>query len=168
MSALATNSDKPHPIGGRRGAWPGFKTRAWPQCRWAAARPGWASPSDTSAAGLEGTGVPEGTCRGTGGRRRGLAGLRADTPISNPAPLVWRAPEGPEGTGGLRGAAPNEVRPPSLAGGRALRCPEHPWGRKQRRNTSGATSTVERRSLRTPRSTPGSGRPGGRRGGRGR
>ena len=30
---------------------------------------------------------------------------------SSPAPLVWRAPEGPEGTGGLRGAAPNEVRP---------------------------------------------------------
>ena len=46
-------------------------------------------------------------------------------------PLVWRAPEGPEGTGGLRGAAPNEVRPPSLAGGRALRRPEHPWGHKQ-------------------------------------
>ena len=42
-----------------------------------------------------------------------------------------RAPEGPEGTGGLRGAAPNEVRPPSLAGGRALRRPEHPWGHKQ-------------------------------------
>ena len=90
MSALATNSDKPHPIGGRRGAWPGFKTRAWPQCRWAAARPGWASPSDTSAAGLEGTGVPEGTCRGTGGRRRGLAGLVQATQV----PPVWRAPEG--------------------------------------------------------------------------
>ena len=45
--------------------------------------------------------------------------------------MVWRAPEGPEGTGGLRGAAPNEVRPPSLAGGRALRRPEHPWGHKQ-------------------------------------
>ena len=30
---------------------------------------------------------------------------------------VRRAPEGPEGTGGLRGAAPNEVRPP-----RGLRC----------------------------------------------
>ena len=43
------------------------------------------------------------------------------------APLVWRAPEGPEGTGGLRGAAPNEVRSPSLAGGRGLRRPEHPW-----------------------------------------
>ena len=44
---------------------------------------------------------------------------------------AWRAPEGPEGTGGLRGAAPNEVRPPSLAGGRGLRRPEHPWGYKQ-------------------------------------
>ena len=49
---------------------------------------------------------------------------------SDPAPLVWRAPEGPEGTGGLRGAAPNEVRSPSLAGGRGLRRPEHPWGHK--------------------------------------
>ena len=38
---------------------------------------------------------------------------------------VWRAPEGPEGTGGLRGAAPNAVRSPSLAGGRGLRRPEH-------------------------------------------
>ena len=51
--------------------------------------------------------------------------------MSDPAPQVWRAPEGPEGTGGLRGAAPNEVRPPSLAGGRGLRRPEHPWGHKQ-------------------------------------
>ena len=42
-------------------------------------------------------------------------------------------PEGPEGTGGLRGAAPNEVRSPSLAGGRGLRRPEHPWGHKQPR-----------------------------------
>ena len=36
-----------------------------------------------------------------------------------------------EGTGGLRGAAPNEVRSPSLAGGRGLRRPEHPWGHEQ-------------------------------------
>ena len=49
------------------------------------------------------------------------------------AQLVWRAPEGPEGTGGLRGAAPNEVRPPSLAGGRALRRPEHQRRHKQHR-----------------------------------
>ena len=51
--------------------------------------------------------------------------------MSDPAPQVWRAPEGPEGTGGLRDAAPNEVRTPSLAGGRGLRRPEHPWGHKQ-------------------------------------
>ena len=50
---------------------------------------------------------------------------------AHPAPLVWRASEGPEGTGGLRGAAPNKVRSPSLAGGRALRRPEHPWSHKQ-------------------------------------
>ena len=56
---------------------------------------------------------------------------RAEPDNSDRAPLVWRAPEGPEGTGGLRGAAPNEVRSPSLAGGRALRRPEHPWGHKQ-------------------------------------
>ena len=55
---------------------------------------------------------------------------RAKLHVSNQAPQVWRAPEGPEGTGGLRGAAPNEVRPPSLAGGRARRRPEHPWGTK--------------------------------------
>ena len=42
----------------------------------------------------------------------GRASRRHTKPhISNKAPLVWRAPEGPEGTGGLRGAAPNEVRP---------------------------------------------------------
>ena len=49
-----------------------------------------------------------------------------------PGATVWRAPEGPEGTGGLRGAAPNEVRTPSLAGGRDHRRPQHPWGHKQR------------------------------------
>ena len=75
-----------------------------------------------------------------GGRRRGRrAWLRCPWVVagpgwaihSDPASLVWRATEGPEGTGGLRGAAPNEVRPPSLAGGWALRRPEHPWGHKQ-------------------------------------
>ena len=58
-------------------------------------------------------------------------------PATHQAPLVWRAPEGPEGTGGLRGAALNEVRPPSLADSRALRRPEHPWGHKQRRPIGG-------------------------------
>ena len=77
-----------------------------PRCPWAAAGPGRAS------------------------RRR------ARQHISDPAPLVWRAPEGPEGTGGLRGAAPNDVRRPSLAGAqsspaRHSRRPEHQRGHKQ-------------------------------------
>ena len=61
---------------------------------------------------------------------------RAEPDTSDPAPLVWRAPEGPEGTGGLRGAAPNEVRPPSLAGGRGLRRPEHQRGHKQHKRAA--------------------------------
>ena len=47
------------------------------------------------------------------------------------AQLVWRAPEGPEGTGGLRDAAPSEARLPSLAGGRGLRRLEHQRDHKQ-------------------------------------
>ena len=44
--------------------------------------------------------MPEGgggTCRGAGGRRQGLAGLRADAPnlSAHQEPLAWRAPEGP-------------------------------------------------------------------------
>ncbi len=74
---------------------------------------------------------------GARGRWRGLAGLRDDAPnlSAHQEPLVRRAPEGPEGTGGLRGAAPNEVRPPSLAGGRALRRPEHQRRHKQQHGT---------------------------------
>ena len=60
---------------------------------------------------------------------------------AHPAPQVWREPEGPEGTGGLRGAVPNKVRPPSLAGGRALRRPQHPWGHKQTSNNQRQTAT---------------------------
>ena len=52
------------------------------------------------------------------GGRHAACGAWTLTPEPQ-APPVWRAPEGPEGTGGLRGAAPNEVRMPSLAGGRA-------------------------------------------------
>ena len=50
---------------------------------------------------------------------------------SGQAPQVWRAPEGPEGTGGLRDAAPSEARLPSLAGGRGLRRLENPWSHEQ-------------------------------------
>ena len=93
------------------------------------------TPGPTGVEGAGGTGGPG--C-GARGRWRGLAGQRADAPSRTPAhqaPLVWRAPEGPEGTGGLRGAAPNEVRPPSLAGGRGLRRPEHPWGHKKHQHS---------------------------------
>ena len=92
------------------------------------------NPTSTSA---EAAGGPGCDARG---RRQGLAGQRADAPSEargadgewagrsasiTTTPPVWRAPEGLEGQGGLRGAAPNEVRSPSLAGGRALRRPEH-------------------------------------------
>ena len=75
----------------RDGSWPGFKTRAWPQCPWAAAGHG----RTTSR--------------------------RAEPRISDQAPPVWRAPEGPEdarghgcgargrwqGLAGLRADAPS-------------------------------------------------------------
>ena len=50
---------------------------------------------------------------------------------SGQAPQVWRAPEGPEGTGGLRDAAPSEARSTSLAGGRGLLRLENPWSQEQ-------------------------------------
>ncbi len=61
-------------VGGVR---PGCGGGAWPRCPWAVAGPG----------------------RGARGRWRGLAGLRDDAPrpSAHQAPLVWRAPEGPEG-----------------------------------------------------------------------
>ena len=46
--------------------------------------------------------------------------------ISDPAPPVWRAPEGPEGTGGLRDRPLRaKLACGDLAGGRARRRPEH-------------------------------------------
>ena len=109
-----------------------------------------ATVSDSSAAGLRDDGPsntsshqaplvwrapegPDGPGYGAHGRRRRLARHISNT--APQAPPVWRAPEGPEGTGGLRGAAPNEVRTPSLAGGRALRRPEHQRGNKAPRHT---------------------------------
>ena len=75
--------------------------RAWLRCPWAVAGPGRAS------------------------RRR------AKPHISNQAPLLWREPEGPEGTGGLRD------RPLRAAGSRvAISRAAGPSGA---RNTSGAT-----------------------------
>ena len=107
------------------------------------------APSPTRLEATAGPAWPAGPGHGAGGRRRGLAGLRGDAPShpsASQAPLVWRAPEGPEGTGGLRGAAPNDVRRPSLGGGGGLRRPEHPWGHKQQH-----TGTNGERAGRRPR-----------------
>ena len=57
------------------------------------------------------------------------------------APQFWRAPEGPEGTGGLRDAAPSEARLPSLAGGRGLRRLENPWSQEQHATSCGPPPT---------------------------
>ena len=68
---------------------------------------------------------------------RGLARLRDDAPnqtSATQAPLAWRAPEGPEGTGGLRDRPLRaKLACGDLAGGRARRRPEHPWGHQQQR-----------------------------------
>ena len=56
-----------------------------------------AKPQQPSPTGVEGAG---GICRGSGGRRRGLAGAQDNAPSqtsAHQAPLVWRAPEGPDG-----------------------------------------------------------------------
>ena len=115
---------------------------AWPRCRWAAAGPG-LDP-----------------------RRR------TEPHVSDHAPLVWRAPVG----GGRawpgfeidhsepqarvwrsrgRAAAHRHAQRPNPTR-QATRRPENPWCHKPRPK------------VRTPRSTPGSGRPGGRRGARAR
>ena len=60
---------------------------------------------------------------------------RAEPHISDQAPPVWRAPEGPEGTGGLRDRPLRaKLACGDLAGGRARRRPEH-----QRRNKQHST-----------------------------
>ena len=92
-------------------------------------------------------------------------------------PPVRRAPEGPQGLAavpvGGGGAWPGfETTRRAQLAARTARGRAAAHGHTEQpgpqdsacgtRNTSGATSTTERRSLRTPRSTPGSGRPGDR------
>ena len=123
---------------GGGGAWPDNE----PTRRATHQRPG--------AAGVEGAG-------GSGGCKR--AWLRCPWAVAGPGRTTSRRAERSSQRGRLAGGPPPTGAQSSPA--RRVR----PDGA---RNTSGATSTTERRSLRTPRSTPGSGRPGGRRGGRAR
>ena len=111
-----------------------------PRCRRAVAGPGQTTSQRTEqhqrpgTTGVEGTGGSGGPGCGARGRRRGLIAV----------------PEGPEGTGGLRGAAPNEVRMPSLAGGRALRRPKHQRGNKHQHaaRTASGRAAAHRHSKR--------------------
>ena len=150
----ATSATWHHWCGGHRRV-----RRAWLQCSWAAEGPGWASSRRTSTR-------QHTNPHWCGGHRRvwrawlrcpwAAAGLgrasrrRAKPHISDQASLVWRAPEGPEGTGGLRGAAPNEVRMPSLAGGRALWRPKHQRGNKHQHaaRTASGRAAAHRHSKR--------------------
>ena len=137
---------------GGGGAWLGFETahhHPAPQ-----APPVWRAPEGPESARGPGCGAR--------GRRRGLAGQRADAPSLASATRRRRC-------GGRRrvrrARAGFEIDHSERSSRVAISRAAGPDGA---RNTSGATSTTERRSLRTPRSTPGSGRPGGRRGTRAR
>ena len=117
------------------------------RCPRAAAGPGRTTsrrtkPTSTtpSPTGEEGTARPEsqGELRDSGpgcgarGRRRGLAEQRADAPSQpapHQAPPVRRAPEDPEGTDGLRGAALQGNT--AQARGRSGRDPDHQRDIKQ-------------------------------------
>ena len=138
------------PVGGG-GAWPGFETMRRATSA-TTVPPVWRAPEEfvgLAAALVSGGGAWPGfetTRRATSATtappvwwaREELVGLAAALVGGGGAwmgytqkgqtPLVWRVPEGPEGQGGPRDTAPNAVRTPSLAGGRALRHPEHPWG----------------------------------------
>ena len=143
--ATSLTAHSSHATGVEGAGGSGGRKRAWPRCRWAAAGPGRttsrrAEPriSDQAPPVWRAPEGPEGA-RGPGcgarGRRRGPAGLRANTPnhASAPqAPPVWRAPEGPEGTGGLRDRPLRaKLACGDLAGGRARRRLEHQRSRKQ-------------------------------------
>ena len=126
------------------------------------------APSERSATKRRRCGGCRGACGAWPRCRRAAAGpgrasrRRAKRTISNQAPSVWRPPRGLQGLAGLRDDAPSEARGADgeragrPRGGRARRRPENPWCHKPRPK------------VRTPRSTPGSGRPGGRRGDRAR
>ena len=122
----------------------GGRKRAWLRCPRAVAGPGWASRRRIT--------TQHRRRRRCGGRRRvrraqeGLAAVPAggggawlgfETAHHHPAPQappVWRAPEGPEGTGGLRDRPLRaKLACGDLAGGRARRRPEHQRRHKHHR-----------------------------------
>ena len=125
--------------------------KAGPRCRWAAAGPGRASPSDTSAAGLEGTGGTGRPGCSAGGRRRGLAGQRVD------APSEARSADGGRAAahGHTKQPRPTRAHQAARPHNRVLHRPEHQRRHQHRRNTSGAT---HHRGIAKPPGPAGAGR----------
>ena len=129
------------PVGGG-GAWMGFETTRRSTSATTAPPVWWAREE------LVGLAV---VLVGGGGAWPGFETTRRATSATT-ALLVWMVPEGPEGQGGPRDAAPNAVRTPSLAGGRALRHPEHPWGtHSSPEHPWGTRETAGARSAAAPR-----------------
>ena len=156
---------------GRGRAWPGFETTRQ------------ANDQQPSAGGVEAATGPAGPGLGAGGRRQdqgGLSGRAKLRPVGGCRgacgawPRCRWAAAGPGrasrsitpsrrlACGDLAGGPPptgthsGQTQQDRPRGGRARRCPENPWCHKPRPK------------VRTPRSTPGSGRPGDRRGARAR
>ena len=123
----------------------------WPRCR-RAARPGRvprqhiephaSTPGTTGAKGTGGSGG-----HGRASRRRAERSSQRGRLAGGLPPTAQHGPTGAKGAGGSggHGRASRSTTPSrrlacgDLAGGRALRRPEHPWGHTRRRNTSGAT-----------------------------
>ena len=114
----------------------------------AVAGPGWTTSRHTRPhistprpTGVEGAG---GICRGAGGRRQGLAGLRADAPSEARGadgeragrPRGGRRSVGATSNNSQRGRRAGGPPPTGTHSGRGLRHPEHPWGHKQPSNAN--------------------------------
>ena len=126
----------------------------WPRCR-RAARPGRvprqhiephaSTPGTTGAKGTGGSGG-----HGRASRRRAERSSQRGRLAGGLPPTAQHGPTGAKGAGGSggHGRASRSTTPSrrlacgDLAGGRALRRPEHPWGHTRRRNTSGITRHV--------------------------
>ena len=142
------------PVGGG-GAWPGSEMT-----------------HQAEAAGVEGTGGTGGPGCGARGRQ-GLAGQRGDTPNHTPAhraPLVWRAPEGPEGQAAVpmgdgrawpgfettrRAKLEARTARGRAAAHRHTKQPGPQDSTRGTRNTSGATSSPCHRHTQRPDPAPG-------------
>ena len=179
-TSLTTHSSRTTGVEGAGGS--GGRKRAWLRCPRAVAGPGWASRRRIT--------TQHRRRRRCGGRRR-VRRARAGFEIDHSEPLGSRVAisraAGPDGAWNTSGAASNklnrEFRLRRRCGGRRGACRAWPGFETTRRAKLAARTASGRAGpaaagdqarlqapleIRTPRSTPGSGRPGGRRGARAR